>query len=313
MPKLVLVTGATGNQGKICGSVAKLLLQYPEQYTVRCLTRNTESKASRALADAGAELVQGNLTDPSSLPAVVKGCWGVFAVTNFYDPAIIDDPMSEEQQGRNLAKAAHDAGTVECFIWSTMPSSHALSGGKFFTRLYEGKHLVDGYIRELGLHGTFLYTGNFYENMVLRGHMSYNKETDTIIFKQPIIEPDAELTMLYVEKDLSAIVKAIFDQWEEKKEELDGAYLQASNARVRPKDIVAAAKKVSGKNVEYVVLPTTGVPERDTMFRFYNDVGMHPGVSLPDPQVVKLGVKFHDAEDYIRERLLPHLGLVPVN
>jgi hypothetical protein len=47
--------------------------------------------------------------------------------------------MSEEQQGRNLAKAAHDAGTVECFIWSTMPSSHALSGGKFFIRLYEGK------------------------------------------------------------------------------------------------------------------------------------------------------------------------------
>jgi len=53
--------------------------------------------------------------------------------------AIIDDPMSEEQQGRNLAKAAHDAGTVEVFIWGTMPSSHALSGGKFFTRLYEGK------------------------------------------------------------------------------------------------------------------------------------------------------------------------------
>ncbi|KIY02059.1 uncharacterized protein Z520_02197 [Fonsecaea multimorphosa CBS 102226] len=335
MPKLILVTGATGNQGEnwcLCGSVAKLLLQYPEQYTVRCLTRNTESKAARELGDSGAELVRGNLTDLSTLPAAVIGCWGVFAVTNFYDAAIIDDPMSEEQQGRNLAKAAHDAGTVECFIWSTMPSSHALSGGKFFTRLYEGnaevrlapvqlftdsgssgKHLVDGYIRELGLHGTFLYTGNFYENMVLRKHMSYDKETDTIIFKQPIIAPDAELTMLYVEKDLSAIVKAIFDQWEEKKAELDGAYLQASNARVRPKDIVAAAKKVSGKNVEYVVLPTTGVPERDTMFQFYNDVGMHPGVSLPDPQVVKLGVQLHDAEDYIREKLLPHLGLVPVN
>jgi hypothetical protein len=49
--------------------------------------------------------------------------------------------------------------------------------------------------------------------------------------------------MLYVEKDLSAIVKAIFDQWDERKAELDGAYLQASNARVTPNDIVAAAKK----------------------------------------------------------------------
>jgi hypothetical protein len=49
------------------------------------------------------------------------------------------------------------------------------------------------------------------------------------------------------------------------------------------------------------------------MFKFYNDVGMHQGVSLPEPAVLKLGVKFHDVEDYIRERLLPHLGLKPIN
>ena len=70
---------------------------------------------------------------------------------------------------------------------------------------------------------------------------------------------------------------------------------------------------MSGKNVEYVVLPTTGVPERDAMFQLYNEVGMHPGVSFPDPQVLKLGVQLHNVEDYIRERLLPHLGLAPVS
>jgi hypothetical protein len=116
--------------------------------------------------------------------------------------------MSEERQGRNIAMAARDAG-VQCFIWSTMPSSTKLSGGRLTTRVYEGilemhmlpilyiycdtgKHQVDAYIRELGLKGVFLYTGNFYENMILRGHMSYNKETDTITFKQPIIKPDAQ-------------------------------------------------------------------------------------------------------------------------
>ena len=67
------------------GSVAKLLLQYPEQYTVRCLTRDPESKQALALAASGAELVKGNLTEPSTLPPAVEGCWGVFAVTNFYD------------------------------------------------------------------------------------------------------------------------------------------------------------------------------------------------------------------------------------
>jgi hypothetical protein len=49
--------------------------------------------------------------------------------------------------------------------------------------------------------------------------------------------------MLYVEKDLSAIVKAVFDHWDERKDELDGTYLQASNARVRPMDVIAAIKK----------------------------------------------------------------------
>jgi hypothetical protein len=183
--------------------------------------------------------------------------------------------MSEEQQGRNMAMAARDAG-VQCFIWSTMPSSIELSGGRLATRVYEGtlkmhnlprvyvysyagKHQVDAYIRELGLRGVFLYTGNFYENMVLRGHMSYNKETDIITFKQPIIKPDAQristlflyastrwsrtVTMLYVEKDLSAIVKAVFDQWEKQQNELNGKYLQASNARVRPVDIVSSVQK----------------------------------------------------------------------
>lgn len=50
--------------------------------------------------------------------------------------------MSEESQGQNIVVAAKEAG-VQCFIWSTLPSSHEISGGKFLTRLYEGMyHLV---------------------------------------------------------------------------------------------------------------------------------------------------------------------------
>jgi hypothetical protein len=55
-----------------------------------------------------------------------------------YFQNILDDPLSEEQQGRNLAKAAAEAG-VECFLWSTLPSSSEISGGQFITQLYEGE------------------------------------------------------------------------------------------------------------------------------------------------------------------------------
>lgn len=50
---------------------------------------------------------------------------------------VLEDPMSEETQGQNIVKEAKRAG-IQCFIWSTLPSSYEISGGKFMTRLYEG-------------------------------------------------------------------------------------------------------------------------------------------------------------------------------
>lgn len=49
--------------------------------------------------------------------------------------------------------------------------------------------------------------------------------------------------MLYVEKDLSGVVKAIFDQWETKKDDLNHQYLYVTNARITPLDILASVKK----------------------------------------------------------------------
>jgi NmrA-like family len=100
MKKTILVLGATGTQGPSFkdrrvsrlvllvssgGAVAKVLLQYPEKYIVRCLTRNPNSDKAKALSALGGELAQADLTVPSTLPEAFKGAWGVFAVTDFYD------------------------------------------------------------------------------------------------------------------------------------------------------------------------------------------------------------------------------------
>jgi len=261
------------------------------------------------LSELGAEVVKADLTSELGVSKALQGCWGVFGVTNFYDAKIKDDPNNEEQQGKNLAKAALDAG-VKCFVWSTLPSSEKLSGGKLVSQIYEGKHHVDSYIQEIGLPATFLYTGNFYENMNLRGHVVYEKGSDRIEFHQPVILPDTKLAMLYVEKDLSGITKAIFDHWESKHAELNYAYLYASNARLSPREVASAIEKVTGKSTIYNVLPSTGVPDRDIMFELYNHVGtMYPGKEIPDKKVLDLGVKLHSVEDYISETLVPHLGL----
>jgi hypothetical protein len=47
------------------------------------------------------------------------------------------------------------------------------------------------------------------------------------------------------------------------------------------------------------------------MMELYNNVGMYPNMQVPTPEVLDLGVKLHTAEDYIRDKLLPHLGLQP--
>lgn len=65
--------------------MAKLLLQHADLYRVRAVTRSPDCEAARILQAKGAEIVRADLTVPSTLPAALAGCWGIFLVTNFYD------------------------------------------------------------------------------------------------------------------------------------------------------------------------------------------------------------------------------------
>jgi hypothetical protein len=49
--------------------------------------------------------------------------------------------------------------------------------------------------------------------------------------------------MLYVEKDLSAVAKAIFDQWDSKKDELNHEILYCANARVSAAEVLACIER----------------------------------------------------------------------
>lgn len=45
------------------------------------------------------------------------------------------------------------------------------------------------------------------------------------------------------------------------------------------------------------------------MFKLYNMAGMYGTKKIPDPNLLKLGVKLHGIEDFVRETLLPSLGM----
>ena len=49
--------------------------------------------------------------------------------------------------------------------------------------------------------------------------------------------------MLYVEKDLALISMAIFDHWDEKKDQLNQKILYCADARVSPDDVISVVEK----------------------------------------------------------------------
>lgn len=103
--------------------MARAISNDPEGlFTARAVTRNPESDKAKALAQGGAEVVSADLDHLESLEAAMKGAWGAFCVTNYWEHF---SPEKEIAQAANLAKAASTAG-VEHVIWSTLEDSREL-------------------------------------------------------------------------------------------------------------------------------------------------------------------------------------------
>ena len=132
--KIILVTGATGQQG---GAVARHLLKQPG-FAVRALTRDSAKPAARALAQAGAEVVRGDLDDPASVRRALEGAWGVFSVQNFMETGY----EGEIRQGKALADAAKAAG-VQHFVYTSVVSADRKTGLPHFESKWQiEQHIV---------------------------------------------------------------------------------------------------------------------------------------------------------------------------
>lgn len=149
-PHTILVTGATGTQG---GAVARNLLR--RGYTVRALTRDTEGAGAKALANLGAELVQGDFDDVGSIAAAMKGVDGVFAVTLFWTGGF----DGEVEQGRRLVDEAAKAG-VGHFILTSVASADQSTNIPHFDSKWE----VEQYLQESTLNWTIIRPVEFMDN-----------------------------------------------------------------------------------------------------------------------------------------------------
>ena len=236
--RTILVTGATGAQG---GSVARHLLRNGA-YAVRCLTRNPDSEKATALKGAGAEIVRGDLDDPASLRAALDGCQAVFGVTNFWEHF-----DREYAQGMNLIDAVAEAGGVEHFVFSTLPSYKKISGGELEAPHCDIKGQLEEETQERGLPATFVHVAFYYENFLT--FFPPQKQADgTFAFGFP--QGDTPLATYAVE-DTGGVVAAILEQ----PEAYRGKTVGVVGDDLPPAEYARTMTRVLGKPVIYNCVP----------------------------------------------------------
>ena len=122
--KILVVVGATGQQG---GSVIHFVTTHPtlrEQFKIRGVTRDPEANRSKVPSEV--ELVRADLDDVESLKRAFKDAHTVFGVTNYWEKR---DKEYEKQQGINIVDAAKASG-VQHLLWSASTDCEKVSNGE---------------------------------------------------------------------------------------------------------------------------------------------------------------------------------------
>ncbi|MFI5891142.1 NmrA/HSCARG family protein [Actinoplanes sp. NPDC051513] len=152
MSRTIVVTGATGNQG---GATARSLLR--DGWHVRALVRDLAAPAARALHEAGAELVQRDMTDRDGMTSAMRDAYGVFSIQPANGAPHFDG--GEVRMGINVAEAARTAG-VGHLVYASVGGADRDSGISHWNTKWE----IEQHIAKLDLPVTVLRPVMFMEN-----------------------------------------------------------------------------------------------------------------------------------------------------
>ncbi len=152
---MILVVGATGNLG---GAVTRMLLA--QRHPVRILVRPQSDY--RPLAEAGAQVVLGDLKQPGSLSAACEGVDTVITTANSTARGGEDNPQTVDLEGnRNLIEAAK-AARVNQFIFVSALAADPNSPIPFI----QAKGKTEDTLRESGMPYTIFAPNGYMEVMV---------------------------------------------------------------------------------------------------------------------------------------------------
>ena len=260
MSKLITVFGATGQQG---GAVMRALLA-SGGFQLRGLTRNPDGDKSKALREKGVEMMKADLDDPSSVEAAVKGSYGVFLVTNYWEYM---DKEREIRQGTTVADACKKAN-IQHVIYSSLEPVEELIGMP--CPHFDAKAAVQKYMDELGLPNTGVCLSAYYQVFAMSAF--YHKMDDgTYMYTSCMQGPMDGVSV----EDCGPAIASIFNQ----PDRFIGKKVGLAGDRLTMEEYVAIVAETLGKQIrvntisydEFAKLPFPGADDTSVMFRFYKE------------------------------------------
>lgn len=247
MSETLVVIGATGTQG---GSVIQHILhdrELSQRYTIRAITRDTESDKATTLKDQGVELVQGDIFDRDSLRRALAGAQTVFVTTN---PAYGPDPVQTEfESAKNVADICVELD-VRYLVFSTLPSVSDISGGKFTkVAMFDAKAKAETYIRGLPIKSAFFSPGSFMENYITFAapkRIASDGNNTTFAIMLPM-SPKTRLPLIDAGGDTGKFIGSVFTN----PEEYDKKTFAGADRLYSLEEIADIFSQVTGETVIY--------------------------------------------------------------
>jgi len=282
MSTTVLVTGATGTQG---GAVADHLLSGDHgEFEVHALTRHPDGTPARDLAERGAEVVQGDLSEKNTLRPIVEEADAVFGVTNFWEHGY----DAEVEHGTNLAEVADEVG-VDHFVFSSVGGAERDTAIPHFDSKWE----IEERVRDLDLPATVVRPVFFMQNFE-----AAREDIENGTLANGLAE-GVSLQMIAPD-DIGGFVAEAFadpDRYRGESYELAGDEHTLESA-------AETFSSVLDRDVEAVHVPIDEFREEmgeeyAVMFEWFNDHGYEADI---EALRADHDVAFTDLETYLRER-----------
>jgi hypothetical protein len=172
-------------------SVVRELLQQPDVYHVRALTRNPSKSAARALVELGAEVQHSGLDDGRDALAVAfTGAHIIYALTVFWQT---QSATAEFAQSKAIAEAAAQTTILGQFVWSTLPDPVKLSEGRYLNvHHWKSKSLKTDYIERkqsaLWAKTIAIAFPNYFENCI-NFPRTYLPTKVSVLVQEPTLSP----------------------------------------------------------------------------------------------------------------------------